>query len=99
MLSKLILLLARDKEGEVVATAHAISRVLKGGGRDWHDPVARLCELVTPTPNYDWRQERLFYFGNADLPEERDLKIITNISTERQMQWLRDVADELRGPA
>jgi hypothetical protein len=53
MLSKLIPLLASDKDGEVVATAHAIGRVLKASGCDWDDLVARLCGLVTPTSNAD----------------------------------------------
>ena len=105
MLSKLIPLLASDKDGEVVATAHAISRVLKASGCDWHDLVARLCGLVTPSPNADWRRETRFCFENADLLDERELNFITNIAwsrrkpTERQMQWLRDIADRLRGPA
>jgi len=73
MLSKLIPLLASDKDGEVVATAHAISRVLKASGCDWHDLVAR--NFIT---NIAWSRRK---------------------PTERQMQWLRDIADRLRGPA
>jgi hypothetical protein len=41
-LEKLIKLLVSDKEGEVVAAAHAIRRTLSGAGADIHELAARI---------------------------------------------------------
>jgi len=48
-LSKLIPLLASDQDGEVVATARAIQRLLKTAGADLHDIVAALEKPHTET--------------------------------------------------
>jgi len=45
-LSKLLPVLASDRDGEVVATARAIDRTLKSAGLSWHDLAA---VLVVPT--------------------------------------------------
>ena len=42
-IGKLIPRLASNHDGEVVATARAIERLLKAGGRDWHDLAASVC--------------------------------------------------------
>jgi hypothetical protein len=39
-IAKLVRLLASDKDGEVLATVGALTRVLQAGGRDWHDVAA-----------------------------------------------------------
>ncbi len=44
-LSKLIPLLASDQEGEVIATARAIGRVLTGKGLDWSDLSQAVGEI------------------------------------------------------
>jgi hypothetical protein len=44
-LSKLIPLLASDQDGEVVATARAIGRVLTGKGLDWSDLSQAVGEI------------------------------------------------------
>ncbi len=54
-IAKLIPLLASEHDGEVVATARAIERVLKGEGLDLHSLVEALCEpapvaYVPPPP-------------------------------------------------
>ena len=41
-LEKLIKLLASDKDGEVVAAAHAIRRTLNSAGTDFHELAARV---------------------------------------------------------
>jgi hypothetical protein len=103
VLDKLIPLLASNHDGEVVATVRAISRVLKSGGFDWHDLAARLRGPVTQSPNADWRRDARFCFENADLLNERELDFITNIArgprkpTVRQLEWLHNVVDRLRG--
>ena len=47
-IGKLIPRLASDHDGEVVATARAIERLLKAGGRDWHDLAASVCVASPP---------------------------------------------------
>lgn len=44
-LSRLIPLLASDQDGEVVATARAIGRILTGKGLDWHALSQALSEI------------------------------------------------------
>lgn len=43
-LKKLIPLLASDKDGEIVATANAIKRVLTSNGKDFHYLAAKLAK-------------------------------------------------------
>jgi hypothetical protein len=47
-LSKLIPMLSSTADGEVVNTARAIERTLKGIGADWHDLAAALMALSKP---------------------------------------------------
>jgi hypothetical protein len=49
-LAKILPLLASDKDGEVIATARAIGRMLAGAQADWHDLVRVLTE--PPAENY-----------------------------------------------
>jgi hypothetical protein len=103
-LGKLIPLLASDHDGEVVATARAIDRVLKSSGRDWHDLAASIC-LPVPAPNVDWRREARFCAGHAKRLSERELDFIASLArwrgepSQKQRQWLRNIADRLRGGA
>jgi hypothetical protein len=100
-LGKLIPLLASNHDGEVIATARAIDRVLKSSGRDWHDLAATLS-LPTPIPSADWRREARFCAANAKRLSERELDFIVTLARYRgipspkQQQWLRDIADRLR---
>lgn len=43
-LAKLLPRLASDHQGEVAATAAALTRTLKAEGRDWHDLAAHVAE-------------------------------------------------------
>jgi hypothetical protein len=101
-LGKLIPLLASDHDGEVVATARAIDRVLKSGGRDWHDLAATIC-VSTPVPNSDWRREARFCAGNAARLSERELDFIATLAryrgcpTDKQLKWLHDIVSRLQG--
>ena len=55
-LGKLIPRLASEHDGEVVATARAIERVLKANGRDWHDLAAIIVQpALPPAPIRSWR--------------------------------------------
>ena len=50
-LSKLILLLSSNQDGEVVAAARAIGRTLSGAGMDWHNLVKALTTPPVPPAN------------------------------------------------
>jgi hypothetical protein len=69
---------------------------------DWHDLAARLRAPVTQSPNADWRRDARFCFENADLLNEREWDFIVTIArgrkslTDKQLNWLRDIADRLR---
>ena len=103
-LGKLIPLLASNHDGEVIATARAIDRLLRSSGRDWHDLAATIC-VPTPVPNSDWRREAPFCAGHAKRLTERELDFIASLARYRstpspkQQQWLRNIADRLRGGA
>lgn len=60
-LRKLILMLSSDNTGEVVAAAHAIDRLLKKHGKDWHwlaDQVPQSVVSKVDLPKYraPWNQ-------------------------------------------
>jgi hypothetical protein len=104
-ISKLIPRLASNHDGEVVATVRAIERVLKSAGHDLHDLAAYLRSPVAQIQDADWRRSIRFCFENADLLSERELNFITNIArrprgpTVRQLEWLHNIVDRLRGAA
>jgi hypothetical protein len=104
-LGKLIPRLASNYDGEVVATARAIERLLKSAGQDWHDLVVAICPQLGLVPNTDWRRDVRFCASNAKRLSERELDFITTLAqwrrdpTEKQLKWLNDIADRLRGSA
>jgi hypothetical protein len=101
-LGKLIRRLASNHDGEVLAAARAIGRVLKSNGHDWHDLAASLRSPVTQSQNADWRQVARFCADHAALLNERELDFIVTIArghkspTDKQLKWLRDIADRIR---
>ena len=103
-LGKLIPRLASNHDGEVVATVRAIQRLLKSAGRDLHDLAACLGAPVAQQ-DADWRRDVRFCFEHANLLSEREIDFITNIArspgkpTIKQMNWLHDIVDRLRGAA
>jgi hypothetical protein len=99
LVSKLIPRLASDHDGEVVATARAIERVLKAAGRDWHDLANAIQPIAT-----DWRSLARFCASNQQSLSDREVNFIVSISrlhwlTEKQEKWLRDIAARLRATA
>lgn len=68
-LAKMLPLLASHQDGEVVATAAAIGRVLAGAGASWHD-VAALLSLTAPgkpVPSNRERRSTAFSFAHLEL--------------------------------
>ena len=55
-LGKLVLLLSSSHDGEIVAAARAIDRVLRANGRDWHDFAQALCSA----DQRDWQDTLAF---------------------------------------
>jgi hypothetical protein len=102
-IGKLIPRLASDHDGEVVATARAIERLLKAGGRDWHDLAASVCVTVRQIPVSDWGREAAFCADHASELNERELDFISTIvrrseiPTPKQLRWLCDIGARLRG--
>lgn len=100
-LGKLIPRLATEYDGEVVATARAIERLLKSNGHDWHDLAATICQLKL-TKTADWRREARFCAGNAARLSERELDFLETLArwrgnpTDKQLKWLNSIADRLR---
>jgi hypothetical protein len=100
LVSKLIPRLASDHDGEVVATARAIGRVLSAAGRDWHDLANAIQPIAT-----DWRSLARFCAGQQHHLSPRELDFIIGIArqnrelTEKQEKWLRDIAARLRATA
>jgi hypothetical protein len=80
-LGKLIPRLASTHDGEVVATARAIERLLKSNGGDWHDLAAAIC-LPGPVrlANPDWRQQARYCAFNASRLSERELDFIATLA-------------------
>ena len=103
-LGKLIPRLASDHDGEVVATARAIERVLKSAGRDWHDLAAVLTSQST-VASIDWRREARFCVQNSAHLTTRELRFIATLAqwrgnpTDKQLRWLQSIADRLRAAA
>jgi hypothetical protein len=101
-LDKLIRHLSSNHDGEVVATVRAIGRVLKSNGRDWHDLAASIWKPAGEIPNADWRREARFCADHGALLNDREWDFIVTIArgrkslTDKQLYWLRDIADRLR---
>jgi hypothetical protein len=97
--------LASDHDGEVVATARAIGRLLKSTGHDWHDLAASLRLPVTQNQDADWRLVARFCADHAALLNKRELDFIANIAdarwnlTDKQLKWLHAIAHRVRGGA
>jgi hypothetical protein len=105
-LAKLLPLLASDKPGEVIATAHAINRTLQSNGCDWHDLVDVIERFVEPDEMPEsirdvaaWCLRR-----GADRLSDKERAFVQNMRTWRQpssgqRKWLCDIFARLRDDA
>jgi hypothetical protein len=104
--SKLVLMLSSQHDGEVVSAARAISRTLKSTGADWHDLVAGLTRQPTSRAPHeaddtvdpkDWREMRQVCLDQLQRLREREQKFIDSIGnwngdlTDKQFQWLKSI--------
>jgi hypothetical protein len=97
--------LASDHDGEIVATAKAIGRVLKGAGADWH--VLTACiergAALPPPPKRDAYVPCWDELGDDDRAEMLDLLLNENwlsdwerdfVSSIAEKHWTRDLTDK-----
>jgi hypothetical protein len=101
----LIRLLASPQDGEVVAAARALGRVLKGVNSDFHELAERIEKTTPVTVSNDaisayWAQDSaidLLDSGMALSARERDflqrMKRWSGRPTERQAAWLRALVE------
>jgi hypothetical protein len=104
-LTKLLLMLSASNDGEVLAAARAIDRVLENEHRDWHDLVRPIC--ATPAP-YDpqpnshysdrhWRSAAEFCAANSALMNEWEQGFVSSIlkwrrsPTQKQLDCLESI--------
>jgi hypothetical protein len=101
IISRLIPRLGSPHDGEVIATARAIERVLKSEKRDWHDVAAAVTAQASPT---QWDYERewpgaesaesaeirawLFAVSNEPWPNEWVQSFIANILARHSLDRL-----------
>jgi hypothetical protein len=91
-LTKLLLLLSSERDGEVINTARAIGRTLKDTGADWHDFAAKLLvPAKTHSPHHtrhthhngadgNWWKMREFCLRHSTLLRERELEFIIGLA-------------------
>jgi hypothetical protein len=102
-LGKLLLLLSSNRDGEVIAAARAIDKVLRGAGCDWHDLITTVLPPATQSGSYP-RSERSaieWCFYHLHLLSSRDAHFIKGLKqqwtslTDKQRAWLRDIVVRL----
>jgi hypothetical protein len=93
-LTKLLLMLSSNHDGEVVSAARAIGRTLKDVGADWHDFAARLVPAkaysshrATHAHHNDtdgnWHEMREFCLRHSMLLRSREMEFITGLADWR----------------
>jgi hypothetical protein len=109
-LSKLVLMLSSPADGEVVAAARAIGRLLQSQNMDWHD-LARM--IGTESNNIEqpytpqapkWKSAVEECLRHTDLLSEKEVSFLKSIRrrsslTEKQAKWLRDILTSIRESA
>jgi hypothetical protein len=92
-LTKLLLMLSSDRDGEVVAAVRAIDRTLKDAGADWHDFAARLLVSAKARSSHratrarrtetntdgNWHEMREFCLRHSVLLRSRELEFVTGL--------------------
>jgi hypothetical protein len=110
MLCKLIPRLGSNHPGEVVATAAAIERVLRGAGHDWHDLASALTTARKQEPRQepeettkDWRDTVAWCAAHHPKRlSEREWDFLRSLKgwrgdlSEKQKHWLDGIAARLK---
>lgn len=94
-LSKMMLLLSSNHDGEIIAAVHAIDRVLKENNLDWHylaDRIVSVRKLTDTTKKYTsdeypslpeefgtWSELVDFVYNRKDLLMMKEARFVTDI--------------------
>jgi DNA-binding transcriptional ArsR family regulator len=106
--AKLIRLLGSDRDGEVVASAHALRRVLAGAGLTLHD-LAQAIERppmpsIVPYSDHadnDWREMVERCRARWHLLSDRERGLIVSLArwrgepTNKQLAWLETIHERV----
>jgi hypothetical protein len=95
--SKLVLMLSSQHDGEIVSAARALSRTLKSSGADFHDLIAGLTQpKLQPHASAhagasgdelkDWREMRKVCLRNPDRLRDRERQFLEGIGN-----WVGDL--------
>ena len=100
-IGQLIRMLASPQDGEALAAARALGRVLKASGQDFHalaDTVENATHAVAPTrdelDDLNWKAVAKQLIANGRL-SAREKELVTHMTrwrgrpTEKQRNWLR----------
>jgi len=110
MLAKLIRLLSSDRDGEVVASVHAMRRLLAGSGLSLHD-LADAIELPVRASQHDdddaddWHVMAMACAQCRYLLSERERSFVTTMvrwrgrPSRKQRDWLEAIYDRIREAA
>jgi len=102
IIGKLLRLLGSDKDGEVVASARALRRVLQGAGLDLDD-LARMVE--GPDAGTEWSKMVRHCRSNSDQLSAKERDFVESLMrwrgkpTEKQLIWLTAISERLREDA
>ena len=110
-LGRFVRLLGSDRDGEVVAAARAIARVLKAAGLDLHDLANAIAapqlieDQAEVRPNIKWHELRAFCLAHACFLSFRERQFLNDLGrwrgdiTVRQRDWLEAIYVRLRREA
>lgn len=111
MVAKLIRLLGSDKDGEIVASVHALRRVLAGAGLTLHD-LAGAIELPAQSHHQhidddadDWRGMAHVCAQHPYVLSEREREFVATMMrwrgtpTRKQADWLAAIHARVRREA
>jgi hypothetical protein len=101
-LSKMLLMLSSNCNGEVVAAARAINKTLQGTGNDWHDLVAdMLPPLAAAGAHLEVRDVVQWCFSRRSVLSPRDREFPESAARQlkplsvKQQKWLSDIVAKL----
>ena len=105
-LSKMLLMLSSNYDGDVVAAARAITKILQDAGGDWHDLVAAMLPPLAPAAHLEVRDVVQWCLSRRFFLSPRDRGFLEGVAEQRmplspkQEKWLRDIVGKLeRGEA
>jgi len=107
-LGKLIRMLSSDKDGEIVASVHALRRVLAGAGLTLHD-LADAIELPAASQHDDgadhWRAMAQTCAHCSHLLSQRERVFVMTMTrwrgrpSRKQSEWLQAIYERVREAA